>query len=67
LLVGDSTGAPTRVICSADSRSASAVCNCGGDRAIFHATMEDVVIDSEDVLAWRRTNVRCVGNCVQFT
>jgi hypothetical protein len=66
LLVGDLTDAPTRVICGANPRSASPVCNCGGDIAVFHAAMEEVVVNAKDVLAWRRVNVSHVGNCVQF-
>jgi hypothetical protein len=66
LLVGDLTSALTRVICGADSRSASTVCNCGGARAVFHATTEEVVVSAKDVLAWRGANVSSVGNCVQF-
>jgi hypothetical protein len=50
-LVGDSTGVLTRVICGADPRSASTVYNCGGDRAVFHAATEEVVVNAEDVLA----------------
>ncbi len=53
MLVGGSAGAPTCVICSADPRSASTVCYGGGDRAVFHAAAEKVVIDAKDVLAWR--------------
>jgi hypothetical protein len=65
-LVGDSAHAPTRVICSADTKNASTVCNCGGDRADFHAATDEVVINAKDELAWRGANVSGVGNCVQF-
>jgi hypothetical protein len=44
LLVGDSTGAPTRVVCGANTNGASTVCNCGGDRAVFPAITEEIVM-----------------------
>jgi hypothetical protein len=66
LLVGASTSALTRVVCGANTGSASAVCNCGVDRAVVHATMEEIVVDTKDVLAWSGSNVSGVGNCVWF-
>ena len=66
MLVGTMNGAPTRVVCSADTGSASTVRNRGGDRAVFHAALEEVIVDTEDVLAWRGANVSGVGNCVWF-
>jgi hypothetical protein len=66
LLVEDLTSAPTCVICGADTRSANAVGNHGGDRAIFHAATEEIVVNAEDILAWRGANVSGVGNCVWF-
>ncbi len=50
-LVGDLTGALTHVVCGADTGSASAVHYCGGDRAVFHATMEEIVVNAKDILA----------------
>ncbi len=66
MLIGASTGAPTRVVCGADTGSASTVHNRGGDKAVFHATTEEIVVDAKDVLAWRGANVSGVGNCVWF-
>ena len=66
MLVGDLAGAPTRVVCGANTGNASAVCNCGGDRAIFHATLEEIVVNADDILAWRGANVSGIGNCVLF-
>jgi hypothetical protein len=66
LLVGDSTGAPTRVICGADTRSASTARDHGGDRAVFHAAPEEIVVNAKDVLDWRGENVSGVGNFVWF-
>jgi hypothetical protein len=66
MLVGTMNGAPTRVVCSADTGSASTVRNRGGDRAVFHATMEEIVVNAEEVLAWGGANVSSVGNCVWF-
>jgi hypothetical protein len=60
------TGAPTRVICGADTGSASAVREYGKDRAVFHAVTEEIVINAKDVLVWRGANVSGVGNCVWF-
>ncbi len=51
LLVGGSAGAPTCVVCGADPRSASAVCNSGGNRAVFHAAAEEVIVNAKDILA----------------
>ncbi len=50
LLVGGSAGALTCVVCLSDPRSASAICYSGGDRAVFHAAMKKVVVDTEDIL-----------------
>ncbi len=66
MLVGASTGALTRVICDADTGSASAVRGRGGDRDVFHAVMEEIVINAKDILAWRGVSVSDVGNCVWF-
>jgi hypothetical protein len=42
---------------SANTGSASTVRNHGGDRAVFHVTMDEIVINAEDVLVWREANV----------
>ena len=66
LLVGGSAGAPACVICGANPRSASAVCNSGGNKAVFHAATEEVVVNAKDVLAWMWENVSSIGNYVRF-
>jgi hypothetical protein len=58
--------APTRVVCGADPGSASTVCNSGGDRAVFPATAEEVIVDAKDVLLLSGENVGILGHCVQF-
>ncbi len=65
-LVGDLTGEPAHVICGTNPGSASAVCNCRGDRAVFHAATEEVIANAKDVLVWRGANVSGIGNCVRF-
>ncbi len=65
-LVGDSNGVPTSVVCGANTGSASTVDDRGGDRAIFHAAPEVIVVDTKDILAGRGENVSGVGNCVWF-
>ncbi len=66
MLVGGLAGAPTFVVCGTNPRSASAVCNGGGDRAVFHAATEEVVVNAKEVLVWRWSNVSSIGNCVWF-
>ncbi len=57
---------PTHVICGAGTRSASAVRNHGGNRAIFNAATGEIAIDAKNVLAFRGGNVSGVGICVRF-
>jgi hypothetical protein len=66
LLVGGSAGVPTCVICGANPRSASTVCNSGGDRAVFHAAAEEVVVDAKEILSWIKESVGSIGHCVWF-
>ncbi len=40
--------------------------NSGGDRAIFHATIEEIIVNAKDALVWRWANSSSLGNCVRF-
>ncbi len=66
MLVRGLASVPTHVVCGADPGSASAICDSGGDRAVFHAAVEGVVFNARDVLSWSEENVGSVGHCVWF-